>query len=112
MPAARLPTRHARSLAPPAMVLCAASVLCAAAFARPADCGAAPVIGRDGTVLYWTGGSGCAADALVSRENDAPVLQGPGSVTRRGTGPATDSVISPAPTPETRPVKEPVSVPG
>jgi hypothetical protein len=38
----------------------AAGAVPQAAAAGPARCAATPVHGRDGTVLYWTGGAACA----------------------------------------------------
>jgi hypothetical protein len=76
-----LPARFPRHAAPLMLVLMLVTALPPAARAGAARCGAEPVHGRDGSVLYWTGGVGCipasaASDGGSPRQDagNAPVV--------------------------------------
>lgn len=103
MPTDRATVRRVALALVPCLVLAAPS----AVSARPPTCGAVPVIGTSGAVLYWTRGTGCAADARdTGGEEAGPSDSGP--VTRNGWV----DEPTPEPMPEARPVRDAVAVSG
>ena len=106
MPLRRPPARRATSIATMTTAACTTITLATGASAQPADCGATPVLGRDGVVLYWTGGTDCGDLALAADDGEGSGPQDRAPVTRNSAD------AGPALTPETRPVMDPVSISG
>jgi hypothetical protein len=88
------------------VALCVTLAVPAAVSARSPACGAAPVIGQDGAVLYWTGGGACAAAHPSQGDQDSPAPQDEAPVSRNSAPPDA------APAPESRPVSDAVTVAG
>ncbi|MCU0906448.1 MAG: hypothetical protein MUF73_03175 [Rhodobacteraceae bacterium] len=90
---------------------CLTALAPALAQAGSPGCGAAPVLGRDGVVLYWTGGTACGARDAASG-TDGVLTTDDGTAVSRGNANPSQGGYAGEPMPESRPVTDAISVAG